>query len=88
MVSVDRKRATGRDLVNRSNAHHERAGSPHLLFELTDGIVKRSPSEGVRANELGHLVRVLCGCARAWLLLDQPDPHPALGELPRALGAR
>jgi hypothetical protein len=60
-ITVDRKGATRRNPMKGSHLHDQRTGAGHLFFELPDRVVQRRPSKRIRADQLGHVVRLLCG---------------------------
>ena len=87
-VAIDGERAARGDLRDLGRRHDERAAATQLLLQETDRVDERGAAHRVRADELAEAVGVLRRRARVWLLLDELDVDPALGELKRGLAPR
>src|SRR5947207_11776592 len=86
-LAVDGERTASGYACAISHPNDERPYASKLLFEQSDGIRKRRPTQRVGANQLGQPVADLRRCSLARLLLDEGDVDPSLGQLPGRLAS-
>jgi hypothetical protein len=85
LLSVDCQRGSRRNPAPVSNPHDERTQPTQFLLEQTNGGFEGLVTEGIRADELGQLARVMCLCATDGAHLEKIDVNAMAGELPRSL---